>query len=135
MEASNTTSTESPHTPIPTMGGGGIVPPPLPSPTRNNSSHTPTTSSSGTNSSTMSTTLFTYLVHNMSSASFSYGMSGFDSSSILTYSTLQTIVLGAGTSNAPLQGSLGGNYSPYNVVPYGRGHIPPSSPSLGGDFQ
>jgi hypothetical protein len=66
---------------------------------------------------------------------FSYGMPGFDTNSVLTYSTLQTMGLGAGSSNAPLQGSMGGTSSPYNAFPYGGGHIPPSSPSLGGASQ
>ena len=43
--------------------------------------------------------------------------------------------LGAGSSNAPLQGSIGGTSTPYNAFPYGGGHIPPSSPSLGGAHQ
>jgi hypothetical protein len=60
---------------------------------------------------------------------------GFDSNSVLTYSTLQTMGLGAGSSNAPLQGSAAGTTSPFNAIPYGGGHIPPSSPSLGGAFQ
>jgi hypothetical protein len=62
---------------------------------------------------------------------FSYGMPNFDTNFILTYSTLQTIGLGAGSSNAPLQGSMGGTLAPYNAIPYDGGHIPPSSPSLG----
>jgi hypothetical protein len=40
--------------------------------------------------------------------------------------------LGAGRSNSPLQGSMGGTSSPYNAFPYNRGHIPPSSPLLDG---
>jgi hypothetical protein len=62
---------------------------------------------------------------------FSYGMPNFDTNSVLSYSTLQTLGLGAGSSNAPLQGSMGGTSSPYNAFPYDGGHIPPSSPSLG----
>jgi hypothetical protein len=54
---------------------------------------------------------------------------------VLTYSTLQTMGLGAGSSNAPLQGSIGGTSTSYNVIPYGGGHIPPLSPSLSGAFQ
>jgi hypothetical protein len=53
----------------------------------------------------------------------------------LTYSTLPTLGLGAGSSNAPLQGQLGGTPVPFNAFPYTRGHIPPSSPSLGGPHQ
>jgi hypothetical protein len=74
-------------------------------------------------------------IQNMSGAPFSYGMSGFDSSSTLTYSTLQTIGLGVGSSNSPLQGSFTGTTAPFNTIPYGGGHIPPPSPSLGGAFQ
>jgi hypothetical protein len=43
--------------------------------------------------------------------------------------------LGAGSSNAPLQGHLGGTPIPFNTFPYTGGHIPPSSPSLGGQHQ
>jgi hypothetical protein len=53
----------------------------------------------------------------------------------LTYSTLQTLGLGAGSSNAPLQGQLGGTPVPFNAFPYAEGHIPPLSPSLGGLHQ
>jgi hypothetical protein len=63
---------------------------------------------------------------------FHTGCPNFDTNSVLTYSTLQTLGLGAGSSNAPLQGSMGGTSTPYNAFPYGGGHIPPSSPSLGG---
>jgi hypothetical protein len=63
---------------------------------------------------------------------FSYGMPGFDTNSVLTYSTLQTLGVGAGSLNTPLQGSMGGTSTPYSTIPYGGGHIPPSSLSLGG---
>jgi hypothetical protein len=43
--------------------------------------------------------------------------------------------LGVGSSNAPVQGSTGGTSVPFNAIPYGGGHIPPPSPSLGGAFQ
>jgi hypothetical protein len=49
-------------------------------------------------------------------------------------SLLLTSLRGGGhytrSSNAPLQGSMGGTSAPYNDFCYGRGHIPPSSPSL-----
>jgi hypothetical protein len=63
---------------------------------------------------------------------FSYGMPSSGTSLTLTSSTLQTLGLGAGSSNAPLQGQLGGIPVPFNAFPYAGGHIPPSSPSLGG---
>jgi hypothetical protein len=67
--------------------------------------------------------------------SFSYGMLGFGTSTVISYSTLQTLGMGAGISNDPLQGSMGGTSAPYNDFPYGGGHIPPSSPSLSSTHQ
>jgi hypothetical protein len=66
---------------------------------------------------------------------FSYLMLNFDSNSVLTYSTLQTMGLRAGSSNTPMKGSTRGASVPFNAIPYGGGHIPPPSPSLGGAFQ
>jgi hypothetical protein len=66
---------------------------------------------------------------------FSYGMPSSGTSPALTYSTLQTLGLGAGSSNAPLQGQLGGIPVPFNAFPYTRGHSSPLSPSLGGLHQ
>jgi hypothetical protein len=68
-------------------------------------------------------------------APFSYSMPSSGTSPTLTSSTFQTLGLGAGSSNAPLQGQLGGIHVPFNVFPYAGGHIPPSSPSLGGSHQ
>jgi hypothetical protein len=68
-------------------------------------------------------------------APFSYGMPSSGTSPILTSSTLQTLGLGVGSSNAPLQGQLGGIPVPFNAFPYAGGHIPPSSPSLSGSHQ
>jgi hypothetical protein len=133
MEANNTNSTGSLHTPIPAASGGGVVPPPPPLPTRTNANHTPTTFGNGTFP-TMTTTIVP-TIHNASGAPFTYGMSGSNTSSNLTYSTLQIVGLGEGSSNAPLQGSFMGTTTPFNAIPYGGGHIPPPSPSLGGSFQ
>jgi hypothetical protein len=66
---------------------------------------------------------------------FSYGMPSSGTSPALTHSTLQTLGLGAGSSNAPLQGQLGGIPVPFNAFPYVGGHISPSSPSLSGLHQ
>jgi hypothetical protein len=65
-------------------------------------------------------------------APFSYGMPSSGTSPALTSSISQTLGLGAGSSNASLQGQLGGIHVPFNAFPYAGGHIPPSSPSLGG---
>jgi hypothetical protein len=69
------------------------------------------------------------------SSPFSYGMPSSGTSPALTHSTLQTLVLGAESSNAPLQGQLGGTSIPFNAFPYAGGHISSSSPSLGGLHQ
>jgi hypothetical protein len=66
---------------------------------------------------------------------FSYDMPSSGTSPALTYSTLQTLGLRVGSSNAPLQGQIWGIPIPFNVFPYARGHISPSSPSLGGLHQ
>jgi hypothetical protein len=66
---------------------------------------------------------------------FSYGMPSSGTSPALTHSTLQTLGLGVGSSNAPLQGQLGGILVPFNAFPYAGVHISPSSPSLGGLYQ
>jgi hypothetical protein len=66
---------------------------------------------------------------------FSYRMPSSGTSHVLTYSTLQNLGLGAGSFNAPLQGSMGDTSASFNAFPYGGGHIPPSSPSLGGAHQ
>ena len=71
----------------------------------------------------------------VTSPPFSYGMPSSGTSPVLSYSTSQTSGLGAGSSNAPLQGHMGGTPAPFNTFPYGGGHIPPSSPSLGGTHQ
>jgi hypothetical protein len=65
-------------------------------------------------------------------APFSYGMPSSGTSPALTSSISQTLGLGARSSNASMQGQLGGILVPFNAFPYAGGHIPPSSPSLGG---
>jgi hypothetical protein len=94
---------------------------------------TATTSHSGpTPSIAAATTLFT---PSATGSPFSYGMPSSGTSPALTHSTLQTLGLGVGNSNAPLQGQLGGIHVPFNAFPYAGGHISPSSPSLGGLHQ
>jgi hypothetical protein len=68
-------------------------------------------------------------------APFSYGMPSSGTCPALTSSISQTLGLGAGSSNAPLQGQPGGIPVSFNAFPYAGGHIPPSSPSLGGPHQ
>jgi hypothetical protein len=53
---------------------------------------------------------------------FSYGMPSSGTSPALTYSTLQTLGLGAGSSNSPLQGQLGGTPVLFNAFPYAGGN-------------
>jgi hypothetical protein len=83
-------------------------------------------------SATVTTASFTQSV---TGPPFSYGMLHFDTNFVLTYSTLQTMALGVGRSNTSFQGSIGGISSSYNAIPYGGGHIPPPSASLGDAFQ
>jgi hypothetical protein len=82
------------------------MPPPPPSPKRNPSLQTPTTSGNGTVPTTISIIVHASTIYNTFVAPFTYGMPGFDTSLILTYSTLQTTGLGVGSSTNLLQGSL-----------------------------
>jgi hypothetical protein len=66
---------------------------------------------------------------------FSYDMPSSGTSHVLTYSTVQTLGLGDGSSSTPLQGHFGGTPVPFNAFPYAGGHIPPLSPSLNGSHQ
>jgi hypothetical protein len=133
MEANATTSIGSPHTPSTTVTTGGVSPPNLPSQVQATMVSTTSTSGSGPiPSMAMITAPF---MQSATGPPFSYGMPKFDTNLVLSYSTLQIMGLGAGRSNAPLQGSMGGASSPYNSFPYGGGHIPLSSPSLGGASQ
>jgi hypothetical protein len=133
MRETSATYSGSPHTHISNVMGGGVIPPPPSPPIRTTIVQTPTTSGSGTIPS-MTLTIVPS-IDNVSNAHFQYGMSDFDSSSVLTYSTLQNIGLGAGSYNSSLQGSVAGTTSLFNIIPYSGVHIPPSSPSLGGAFQ
>jgi hypothetical protein len=105
----------------------------LPSPIQATMVSTATMSHSGTNPSmAMATTPFT---PNAIGPPFSYGMPSLGTSPVLTYSTLQTLGLGAGSSSTPLQGHFGGTLIPFNTFPYAGGHIPPLSPLLDGSHQ
>jgi hypothetical protein len=127
------TSSESPHTPITDPTTRRILPPLPPSPFCTIVVSNPSTLGNGSIPlSTSTTTLFT---QSAMGPPFSYGIPIFDSNSSLTYSTLQTMGLGAGISNAPMQGSTGGAYIPFNAIPYGGGYIPPLSPLISGSFQ
>jgi hypothetical protein len=94
---------------------------------------TATMSHSGPNPSMAATT--TPFTPSATGPPFSYSMPGSGTSPVLIYSTLQTLGLGAGSSSAPLQGHLGGTRVPFNAFSYPGGHIPPSSPLLGGPHQ
>jgi hypothetical protein len=107
--------------------------PNLPSVVRSTMAPATTTSQSGpTPSIAAATNPFTY---SATGAPFSYGMPSSGTSPVLTTSSLQTLGLGAGRSNAPLPGQLGSIPVPFNVFPHAGGHIPSSSPSLGGPHQ
>jgi hypothetical protein len=133
MEENVATSSGSPHTLVSTTTAGGILPPLPPSPVCTTVVLIPSTLGSGTILS--SATTIAPFTQSVMGPPFSYGILSFDSNSILTYSTLHTMGLGVGSSNDPMQGSIEGTSVPFNAIPYGGGHIPPLSPSLGGDFQ
>jgi hypothetical protein len=120
---------------IPTMVvTTGEFPPPIPpSPVQSTMVSTTSTSHSGPILSLAAAT--TPFTPSVTSPFFSYGMPSSGTSFVLSYSTSQTSSLGVGSSNAPMQGHMGGTPSPFNAFPYGGGHIPPSSPSLGGTHQ
>jgi hypothetical protein len=133
METNVATSSGNTHISSTTVTTGGVPPPNQPSSVWTTMVSTASTSGNGLIPSMAAITApFT---QSATGPPFSYGMPGFGTSTVLSYSTLQTLGLGAGSSNAPLQGSMGGTSAPYNAFPYGGGHIPPSSPSLGGAHQ
>jgi hypothetical protein len=111
----------------------GETSPNLPSAVRATTVSAATTSQSGpTPSIAAATPLYT---PSATGAPFSYGMPSSGTCPALTSSISQTLGLGAGSSNAPLQGQPGGTPASFNAFPYAGGHIPPSSPSLGGPHQ
>jgi hypothetical protein len=132
MEQNVVTSTRNSSIPI-TVVTTGEASPNFPSSVWTTMAPKVTSSQSGpTPSIVVATNPFT---SSATGALFSYGMPSSGTSPVLTHSTLQTLGLGAGSSNDPLQGQLGGIPIPFNAFPHTRGHIPPSSPSLGGLHQ
>jgi hypothetical protein len=129
METNVVTSSGNSSIPT-TVATTGEASPNLPSSVRATMVSAATTSHSGPIPSIVAAT--TPFTPSATSPLFSYGMPSLGTSPALTHSTLQTLGLGAGSSNAPLQGQLGGTSIPFNAFPYAGGHISPSSPSLGG---
>jgi hypothetical protein len=118
MEENVATSSGSPHTPSTTATTGGVLPPNSPSQVWATMVLTTSTLGSGLiPSMAVITAPFT---QSATGPPFSYGMPSFDTNSVLSYSTLQTMGLGVGSSNTPLQGSMGGTTTPYNAFPYGE---------------
>jgi hypothetical protein len=129
METNVATSSGNSSIPTTAITTGGVPPPNPPSSVRATMVSTASTLSSGLIPSLAVTTApFT---QSATGPPFSYGMPSSGTSPILSYSTLQTLGLLVGISNTPLQGPMGGTSAPFNAFPYGGGHIPPSSPSLG----
>jgi hypothetical protein len=133
METNATTSSGYPHIPSTTITTGGFPPPNKPLLVCTTMVSIASTSGNGLIPSiVVITSPFT---HSATGPPFSYGILGFNTNFFLSYSTLQTLGLGAGSLNAPLQGSMGGTSAPYNSIPYKGVHMTPSSPSLGGAHQ
>jgi hypothetical protein len=131
METNVVTSLGNPHIPSMHVTIGSVLPPNQPSLFWATMVSTASTLGNGL---ILSMVAFTApFTQSVTGPLFSYGMPNFDTKSILSYSNKQTLGLIVGSSNAPLQGSMGGTSSPYNAFPYGGGYIPPSSPSLDDD--
>jgi hypothetical protein len=107
--------------------------PNLPSPVSATMVSTASTSHRGLILSMMAAT--THFTPSATGPPFSYEMPSSGTSPVLSYSTSQTLGLGEGSSNAPLQGHMGGTSGPFNSFPYGGGHIPPTSPSIDGTHE
>jgi hypothetical protein len=128
-------ATYSRNYPIPTMVVtiGGVPPTNPPFPVQAIMVSTASTSSSGPIPSLA--TITAPFTQSATDPLFSYGMPSLCTSPVLSYSTLQTLGLGEGSSNTPLQGPMRGTSSPFNSFPYEGGHIPSSSPLLDGAHQ
>jgi hypothetical protein len=133
METNVVTSSWNSFIPTTVVTTGELTPPNPLSSVRATMVSVATTSHSGPNLSLAAAT--TPFTHSVKGPLFSYRMPISGTSPALSYSTLQTLSLGAGSSITPLQGHLGGTPVRFNAFLYGGGHIPPSSPSLGGSHQ
>jgi hypothetical protein len=135
MEENDVTSTQIPHTPTSVVRGEVVFPPHPTYPLRNSSHQIDNTSISGIFPIMTTTIVDSMVMQNLFVVPFSYGMSGFDTTSTLTESNLYNIDLGMGSSKNTLQGSLWGTTALFNVFPFGGFHIPPPSPLLKGASQ
>jgi hypothetical protein len=133
METNVVTPSENSSIPTTVVTTREFPPPNPPSPVRATMVSTASTSHSGLIP--YFATATTPFTPSVTDPPFSYEMSSSGTSSVLSYSTSQTSGLVAGSSNGPLQGHMGDTPDPFNDFPYGGGHIPPSSPSLGGMHQ
>jgi hypothetical protein len=106
MNTNVATSSGNPHTPSTAVTTGGFPPLNQPSPVWTTMVSTASTSGNGLILSMVAIT--TPFTQSVTCPPFSYRISSFNTNSFLSYSTLQTLGLGAGRSNALLQGSMGG---------------------------
>jgi hypothetical protein len=130
METNTVTPSQNSSIPTMVVPTGEFSPPNPPSSVRATMVLTTSTSHSGPIPSLAAAT--TPFTPSVTGPPFSYRMPSSGTSPVLSYSTLQTLGLGAGSSSAPLQGHIRGTLTLFNAFHYGGGHIPPSSPSLGG---
>jgi hypothetical protein len=113
-----------------TVTTGGVTPPKKPSSVQ--STMVPTASTLGIGPIPSMVAITALFPQNMTGSPFSYRMPGFGMIIVLSSSSIQTLGLGVGSSNAPLQGSIGGTSTLFITFPYDGGHIPPSCSSLSG---
>jgi hypothetical protein len=133
METNAATFLGNPHTPSTTVTIGCFLPPNQLSPVQTTMVLTTSTSVNGLIPSMV--TITAPFTQSETGPPFSYKIPGFDTNYVLSSSTLQTLSMEAGSSNAPLEGSMGSTLAPYNAFPYEGGHIPPSSPSFSSSHQ
>jgi hypothetical protein len=106
METNVVTPSGNSSIPTTVVTTGELSSPNPPSSVRATMVSTATTSHSGPNPSLAAAT--TPFTPSATGPPFSYGMPSSGTSPVLSYSTLQTLGLGAGSSSAPLQGHMGG---------------------------
>jgi hypothetical protein len=100
MEENVTTSLGGPHTPSTTATNGGVSP--LNSPSQVRATMISTASTLGSGLILSMVEIIALFTQSATGPLFSYGIPKFEMNSVLSYSTLQTLDLGVGSSNTPL---------------------------------
>jgi hypothetical protein len=110
METNAATSSGNTHIPSTTVTTGDVPPPKKPSLVQ--TTMVSTASTSGNGLILYMATITSSFTQSATCPPFSYRMLYFGTSTVLSYSTLQTLGLGAGSPKTPLQGYMGGTLAP-----------------------